>query len=56
VRRCLRGGWDWTDGLLVEAVDAMRALRMKAPVTLQKLRAKELTRRRGMGVDWGRYS
>ena len=46
--------WDWTDGLIVEAVDAMRALRTKAPVTLRKLGAKALTRRRGMGVDWGR--
>jgi hypothetical protein len=48
--------WDWTDGLIVEAVDAMRALQAKAPVTLEKLGAKALTRRRGMGVDWGRYS
>jgi WD40 repeat protein len=37
-------------------VDALRALRTKAPVTLGKLGAKALTPRRGMGVDWGRYS
>jgi hypothetical protein len=48
--------WDWIDGLIVEAVDAIRALRTKAPVTLRKLGAKALTRRRGMRVDWGRYS
>jgi hypothetical protein len=48
--------WDWLDGLVVEAVDAMRALRTKAPVTRGKLGAKALTRRRGKGVDWGRYS
>jgi WD40 repeat protein len=48
--------WDWTDSLIVEAVDAMRALRTKAPVTLRMLGAKALTRRGGMGVDWGRYS
>ena len=48
--------WDWFDSLLVEAVTAKRALQTKAPVTLRKLGAKALTRRRGMGVDWGRYS
>jgi hypothetical protein len=48
--------WDWTNSLIVEFVDAMRALRTKAPVTLWKLGVKVLTRRRGMGLDWGRYS
>jgi hypothetical protein len=48
--------WDWIESLLFEAVKAKRALRTKAPVTLRKLGAKALTRRRGMGVDWGRYS
>jgi hypothetical protein len=47
---------DWIDSLIVEAVDAIRALQTKAPVALGKLGAKALTRRRGMGVDWGRYS
>jgi WD40 repeat protein len=48
--------WDWTDGLIVEAVEARGALQTQAPVTLRKLGAKALTRRWGMGVDWGRYS
>jgi WD40 repeat protein len=48
--------WDWTDGLIVEAINAMHELQTNAPVTLRKLGAKALTRRRGMGVDWGRYS
>jgi hypothetical protein len=48
--------WDWIDIIFLEAVRAKRALRTNAPVTLRKLGAKALTRRRGMGVDWGRYS
>jgi WD40 repeat protein len=44
------------DSLLLEAMRAKRALRTKAPVALRKLGAKALSRRRGMEVDWGRYS
>jgi hypothetical protein len=48
--------WEWTDGLIVEALKARGALRTKSPVKLEKLGAKALTRRRGMGLDWRRYS
>ena len=47
---------DWIDGLMLEALRAKAAVREKAPLELRLLGAKALTRRRGMGVDWGRYA
>ena len=35
---------------------AKAAVREKAPLKLRLLGAKALTRRRGMGVEWGRYA
>ena len=47
---------DWIDGLVGEALRAKAAVREKAPLKLRLLGAKVLTRRRGMGVEWGRYA
>ena len=47
---------DWIDGLVGEALRAKAAVREKAPLKLRLLGAKALTRRRGMGVEWGRYA
>jgi hypothetical protein len=47
---------DWMDALVGEMMRARNALRTMAPVDLGRLGAKALTRRRGVGVDWGRYS
>jgi hypothetical protein len=47
---------DWIEGLVVDALRVRHALRTKVPVELGQLGAKALTRRRGIGVDWGLYS
>ena len=47
---------DWIDGLVQEALRAKAAARAKAPVELRQLGATALTRRRGRGVEWGRYA
>ena len=47
---------EWMEGLVGEALRAKAAVRAKATVELGQLGAKALTRRRGRGVDWGRYS
>ena len=47
---------DWIDGLVLEALRAKAAMRAKASLKLRLLGAKALTRRRGMGVEWGRYA
>ena len=47
---------DWIDGLVLEAVRAKAAVRAKVPFKLRLLGAKALTRRMGMGVEWGRYA
>ena len=48
---------EWMDGLVGEALRAKAAVREGANVTEEvgQLGAKALTRRRGRGVDWGRY-
>ena len=46
---------EWMDDLLGEALRAKAAVWSMATVELGKLGAKALTRRRGMGVEWGRY-
>ena len=46
----------WIDDLVLEVVRARAAVREKAPLKLRLLDAKALTRRRGMGVEWERYS
>ena len=46
---------EWTEGLVGEALRAKAAVRSKATVKVARLGTKALTRRRGRGVDWGRY-
>ena len=46
---------EWMEGLVGEALRAKAAVRAKATVEVGQLGAKALTRRRGRGVDWGRY-
>ena len=46
---------EWMEGLVGEALRAQAAERAKAIVDVGQLGAKALTRRRGRGVDWGRY-
>ena len=43
------------EGLVGEALRAKAAVRTKPTVEVGQLGAKALTRRRGRGVDWGRY-
>ena len=47
---------EWIGGLVKEALRAKAAVLAKATVELGGLAAKSLTRRRGRGVEWGRYS
>ena len=47
---------EWVEGLVGEALRVKAAVRAKAAVELGQLGAKALTRRRGWGVEWGRYS
>ena len=46
---------EWMEGLVGEALRAKAAVRTKPTVEVGQLGAKALTRRRGRGVDWGRY-
>ena len=46
---------EWMESLVGEALRAKAAMRAKATVEVGQLGAKALIRRRGMGVDWGRY-
>ena len=49
---------EWVEGLVGEALRAKAAVRAKATVEVGNLRNNSyntLTRRRGRGVDWGRY-
>ena len=47
---------DWVDGLLIEALAAKDAVQSGVPTQPRLLGAKALTRRRGTGVEWARYS
>ena len=47
---------DWIDGLVGEALRAKAAVREYVPLKLRLLGAKAMTHRRGVGVEWGRYS
>ena len=46
---------EWVEGLVKDALRAKAAVRAKATVDMGQLGAKALTRRRGRGVNWGRY-
>ena len=46
---------EWLEGLVVQALRAKAAVLAKATVDLGQLGVKALTRRRGRGVEWGRY-
>ena len=48
---------EWMEGLVGEALRAKAAVRanLKATVEMRQLGAKAHTRRRGRGVEWGRY-
>ena len=46
---------EWLEGLVGQALRAKAAVLAKATVDLGQLGVKALTRRRGRGVEWGRY-
>ena len=47
---------EWIEGLVGEALSAKVARRANATVEVRQLGAKALTRRRGRGLEWARYS